>query len=64
MHNMMSDEYEKSVFSEYHGRKEDKGVFSDPSNTQNVAKLEELQDKQSLEYFYEWIQIEGRDIEV
>jgi len=64
MQKMMSDEYEKNVFSEYHGNKENKGVFSDPQNSKIIEKIEELKEQQSVEYFYEWIQIEGRDIEV
>lgn len=65
MHHMMSDDYEKNVFSEYHGRKNDKNVFFDATSmkpNEHIETVRELQKQESVEKLYEWIKSEGRDI--
>lgn len=67
MHDMMSNDYEKNIFSEYHARNSDKHVFFDSSNNKSnegIEAVENLQKEDSIVKLYDWIKYEGRDIEV
>ena len=66
-HNNVCLEYEKNVFSEYHNNTPGKNVFSDPNNialNDRADKLKQAVHEPSLEYLYEWLKIESREIEV
>jgi len=55
------------VFSEYHNSSNGKNIFSDPTNfalIERVDKIKTASSQPSLEYLYEWIKVESREIEV
>ena len=63
----MANEYEKNVLAEYHNHHSGKSVFLDAEDSKtNVAigKFDEIQKEDSIEYLYEWIKTESRDIQV
>ena len=65
-HNQVCVEYEKNVFSEYHNHSNNKNVFDDPSNfvlIERVDRIKQASSQPSLEYLYEWIKAESREIE-
>jgi len=65
-HNQVCVEYEKNVFSEYHNSSNGKNIFSDPTNfalIERVDKIKTASSQPSLEYLYEWIKVESREIE-
>lgn len=65
-HNNVALEYEKHVFSEYHNNAAGKNVFSDPNNialNDRADKIKAAVHEPSLEYLYEWLKIESREIE-
>ena len=62
---MMTKEYEKYVFSEYHDNQEERNVYlnaSDITKDVKIDRVEELQKEDTVECLYEWIKAEGRDI--
>ena len=66
-HNQVCTEYEKNVFSEYHNNTSGKNIFTSPANEkigENVDKIKLASTQPSLEYLYEWIKLESREIEV
>ena len=66
-HNQVLVEYEKNVFSEYHNGSSDKNIFGDPTNfvlNDRADKVKEGAVQPSLEYLYEWIKVESREIDV
>jgi len=65
-HNQVCTEYEKNVFSEYHNNTAGKNIFTCATNEnigENVDKIKLASTQPSLEYLYEWIKIESREIE-
>lgn len=66
-HNNVCLEYEKNVFSEYHNNTAGKNVFTDPNNivlNEKADKIKAAVHEPSLEYLYEWLKIESREIDV
>jgi len=66
-HNQVCVEYEKNVFAEYHNSSNGKNIFNDPTNfvmAERVDKIKQASSQPSLEYLYEWIKVESREIEV
>ena len=60
-------EYEKTVLVEYTGNKDGKNVFHDPTNfklKESFEKLKSANQTPSVEFIYEWIKQESREIEV
>ncbi len=63
----MGNEYEKYVLAEYHNHHLGKSVFRDEEESKmnvNMGKFDEIQKEDSIEYLYEWIKMESRDIQV
>ena len=66
-HTQVCVEYEKNIFSEYHNHSNEKNIFSDPTNfvlNERIEKIKGASSQPSLEYLYEWIKVESREIEV
>lgn len=66
-HNQVCVEYEKNVFSEYHGNAQGKNVFAaveSPDLVEKADKIKQASNTPSLEYLYEWLKIECGEIEV